>query len=62
MQTEQELREEGAIEYAQDILEGLDQLATISDSKEAITIKKVMSTIEVMMCHDFNITADKLDS
>lgn len=59
---EQQLRDEGAIEYASDILEGLEQLSEMSNRKESIVIKKVISTIEVMMQHDFNLTANKLDS
>lgn len=59
---EEEVRVDAAIEYANDILEGLDQLASISNCDESRTIRKVISTIEVMMQHDFRLTADKLDS
>ena len=57
-----EIREEAAIEYAHDILEGLDQIASISCDDEARTIKKIISTIEVMMQHDFRLSINKLDS
>lgn len=60
--SDDDLREEGAIEYANDILEGLKQLAGILGDEESITIRKVISTIEVMMQEDFNLTAEKLDS
>lgn len=59
---DQELRDEGAIEYASDILEGLEQLAEIAGRKESVVIKKVISSIEVMVQHDFNLTVQKLDS
>ena len=62
MTNEDEIRMDAAIEYAGDILEGLDQIASISCDDEARTIKKVISSIEVMMQHDFNLSADKLDS
>jgi hypothetical protein len=58
----EEIRIDAAIEYAHDIIEGLDQLADISSDDESRTIKKVISTIEVMMAHDFQLTANKLDS
>ena len=60
--TENELRDEGAIEYVNEILEGLNQLADITEHEESITIKKVISTIEAMMQSDFNLTVNKLDS
>ena len=59
---EHELRTEGAIEYASDILEGLEQLAGISSRKESVVIKKVISSIEAMMQYDFNLAINKLDS
>ena len=58
----EEIRVDAAIEYANDIMEGLDQLAEISNDDESRTIKKVISTIEVMMQHDFKLVAHKLDS
>ncbi len=57
-----EIKAEGAIEYISDVLEGLDQLAEISNDDESKTIKKVISTIEVMLQHDFKLAAHKLDS
>jgi len=57
-----EIRADAAIEYANDILEGLDQLADISSGDESRMIKKIISTIEVMMQHDFKLVAHKLDS
>lgn len=58
----EEIRVDAAIEYANDIMEGLDQLADISSDDESRTIKKIISTIEVMMQHDFKLVAHKLDS
>ncbi len=58
----EEVRVDAAIEYANDIMEGLGQLADISSDDESRTIKKVISTIEVMMQHDFKLVAHKLDS
>ena len=58
----EEIRVDAAIEYANDIMEGLDQLADISSDDESRTIKKIISTIEVMMQHDFRLTVHKLDS
>ena len=60
--TNDEIRVDAAIEYANDIMEGLDQLADISSDDESRTIKKIISTIEVMMQHDFKLVAYKLDS
>ena len=57
-----EIRVDAAIEYANDIMEGLDQLADISSDDESRTIKKIISTIEVMLQHDFKLVAYKLDS
>ena len=58
----EEIRVDAAIEYANDIMEGLDQLAEISNDDESKTIKKVISTIEVMLQHDFKLVAHKRDS
>ena len=57
-----EIRVDAAIEYANDIMEGLDQLADISSDDESRTIKKIISTIEVMIQHDFKLVVHKLDS
>ena len=57
-----EIRVDAAIEYANDIIEGLDQLADISNDDESRTIKKIISTIEVMLQHDFKLVVHKLDS
>ena len=58
--TEDDLRTEGAISYTYDILESLEQMIEMSDSKESATINKVISTIEIMMAMDFR--PEKLDS
>ena len=58
--SEDDLRTEGAIEYANEILEGLEQMVEMSDTKESATISKVISAIELMMAMDFR--PEKLDS
>lgn len=58
--TEDDLRTEGAISYTYDILESLEQMIEVSNSKESATINKVISTIEIMMAMDFR--PEKLDS
>ena len=61
--TEDDLRTEGAISYAGEIMEGLVDLAYVRDKQESATIRKAISTIELMVILDFGIPENrKLDS
>jgi UDP-N-acetylmuramyl tripeptide synthase len=61
--TEDDLRAEGAIEYAQDIMEGLEELSYVLNRRESATIKKAISAVEIMVMLDFGIPENrKLDS
>jgi len=58
----EEIRAEAAIEYCEDIIDGLSELADASSGDESKTILKVISAIQAMMVYDFRLSINKLDS